>query len=144
MLLIKRTGVLIVAGNPFDFFTGFGIVKPILVDLSDFSRSFREERNTTIKIYLGHQNPLVSQVYNVIKRHSGFDIWTTIWYKFIFRMQNKMNWRLCRIKSRDMVFILIARYLLQGKIIQFWQNWALNSDLKQVLMRNFTSGWVHW
>ena len=61
--------MLIVAGNALGFFTGSGNVTPFSVDLSGFCRSFREERNTTIKIYISHHVLLVNEVYNVIKRN---------------------------------------------------------------------------
>ena len=68
MLLINTTGMLIVAGNASEFFTGSGSVIPFSVDLSDFCRSFREKRNTTIKIYKSHHVLLVNEVYSVIKK----------------------------------------------------------------------------
>ena len=70
--------MLIVAGNSLGFFTGSGNVIPFSVDLSGFCRSFREERNVTIKIYISHNVLLVNEVYNVIKRNSFCQIWTTI------------------------------------------------------------------
>ena len=117
MLLINRTAMLIVAGNALGFFTLSGNLIPFPVDLSDFCRSFREERNTRIKIYISHHVLLVNEVYNVIKRNTSFDIRTTIWYKIIFRRQNRMNGKLCRIIRRERV---------------------------EVLLKNFTSGWVRW
>ena len=78
MLLINKTGMSIVAGNALGFFTGSGKVIPFSVDLSDFCRSFSEERNVTIKIYISHNVLLVNEVYNVIKRNSFCQIWTTI------------------------------------------------------------------
>ena len=78
MLLINTTGKLIVAWNALGFFTGSGNVYPFSVDLSDFCRNFREEGNTTIKIYISYHVLLVNEVYNAIKRNSLFDIWTTI------------------------------------------------------------------
>ena len=65
-------------GNALGFFTGYGIVIPFSVDLSDFCSSFREKRKTTIKIYISHHILLVNEVYNVIKRNSLFDTRTTI------------------------------------------------------------------
>ena len=67
MLPINRTGMLIVAGNALGVFTGSGNVIQFSFDLSDFCRSFREERNTTIKTYISHHVLLVNEVYNVIK-----------------------------------------------------------------------------
>ena len=87
MLFVNRTGRLIVAGNVLGFFMGSGNVIPFSVDLSDFCRSFREERNITIKMYITHHVLLINEVYEVIKRNSLFDIWTTVWYKIIFRTQ---------------------------------------------------------
>ena len=78
MLLINNTGMLIAAGNALGFFTGYGNVIPFSVDLSDFCRSFRGERNATIEIYISHHVLLVNEVYNVIKRNNLFQIRTTI------------------------------------------------------------------
>ena len=78
MLLINRTDMLIVAGNALGFFTGSGNVIPFSVDLSDFCRSFRQESNTTTKIYIGYDVLLVNEVHNVIKRNRLFDIRTTV------------------------------------------------------------------
>ena len=68
MLLINRTDMLIVAGNALRFFKGSGIVIPFSVNLSDFCRSFRQESNTTIKIYIGYDVLLVNEVHKVIKK----------------------------------------------------------------------------
>ena len=46
--------MLLVAGNALGFFTGSGNVLPFSVDLSDFCRTFRKERNATIEIYKSH------------------------------------------------------------------------------------------
>ena len=70
--------MLIVAGNALGFFTGSGNVIPFSVDLSDFCRSFRQESNTTIKIYIGYNVLIVNEVHNVIKRNRLFDMPTTI------------------------------------------------------------------
>ena len=78
MLLINKTGMLIAAGNALGFFTGSGNVIPISLDLFDFCRSSREERNATIKIYISHHVLLVNEVYNVIKRNRLFQIRTTV------------------------------------------------------------------
>ena len=145
MLLINRTGMLIVAVNALGLLTGSGNVIPFSVDLSDFCRSFREERNTTIKIYKCYHFLLVNEVYNVIKRNSLFDIRTTIWYKIIFRTQNRMNCKLCRIIRRDCGFIVVVHLFLQRqKFFKFDKGWALKSDRRQVLLRNFASDWVRW
>ena len=72
MLLINRTGMLIVAGNAQGFFTGSGNVILFSVDLTDFCRSFREEHITTIKINISHHVIRVKELYNVIKRSSLF------------------------------------------------------------------------
>ena len=145
MLLINRTGMLIVAGNALGFFTGSGNVIPFSVDLPDFCRSFREERNTLIKSYITHHVLLVNEVYNVIKRSSLFDIWSTIWYKIIFRTQNRMNCKLCRIIRRGYGFIVVVHCFLQReKLFNFDNGWALETDGRQVLLRNSTSDWVRW
>ena len=65
MLLINRTSLLILAGNALRFFTVSGNVIPFSVDVSDFCGSFREERYTTITIYLSHHVLIVNEVYNV-------------------------------------------------------------------------------
>ena len=67
MLLINKTGMLIVAGKAMGFFTGSGNVFPFSVDLYDFCRSFRQESKTTIKIYIRYDVLLVNEVHNVIK-----------------------------------------------------------------------------
>ena len=46
--------MLIVAGNALGFFIGSGSFTPFLFDLFDFCKSFREENNTTIKVYISH------------------------------------------------------------------------------------------
>ena len=112
----------IITGNALGFFTESGIVIPFSVDLSNFCRSFREERYTTVKIYKSHHILLVNEVYNVIKRNSLFDIRTTIWSKIIFRTQNRMNCKLCRIISGEYGFILVVhRFLQMEKVIQLRQ-----------------------
>ena len=145
MLLINRTGMLIIPGNALGFFTGSWNVIPFSVDLSDFCRSFREERNTTTKIYISHHVVFVNEVYNVIKRNKFFDIRTTIWYTIIFRTQNRMNCKTCRIIRIEYGFIVVVHgFLQQEKLFNFDKGWALKSDRRQVLLRNFTSGWVRW
>ena len=145
MLLINRTGMLIVAGNALGFFTGSGNLIPFSGDLTDFCRSFREERNTTTKVYLSHHVLLVNEVYNVIKRNSLFDLRTTIWEKIIFRTQKRVNCKLYRIIRREYGFIVVVhRFLQREKFFKFDKVWALKSDRKQVLLRSFTSGWVRW
>ena len=145
MLLINRTDMLIVAGNTLGFFTGSGNVIPFSVDLSDFCRSFRQEGNTTINIYIGYDVLLVNEVHNVIKRNRLFDIRATIWYKIIFRTQNRMNCKLCRIIRRESGFIVVVqRFLQMEKLFNFYKGWALKSDRRQEWLRNFTSGWVRW
>ena len=133
--------MLILAGNALGFFTGSEIVILFSIDLSDLSNSFREESNTTIKIYIGHEVLLVNEVHNIIKRNSLFDIRTTIRYKVIFRTQNRMNCKLCRIKRREYGFIVfVDRFLRRDKFFNFDKGWALKSDRRQVLLRNFTGG----
>ena len=68
ILLINKTGMLINAGIALGFFTGSGDIIPFSVDLSDFCRSFMEERISTIKIYISHHVLLVNEVYKVIKK----------------------------------------------------------------------------
>ena len=70
--------MLIVTGNALGFFTGSGNVMPLSVDLSDFCRSFRVESNTTMKIHIGHDVPLINEVHNAIEGNSHFEILTTI------------------------------------------------------------------
>ena len=145
MLLINWTDMLIVAGIVLGFFAGSGNVIPFSGDLSDFCRSFRQEGNTTIKIYIGYDLLLVNEVHYVIKRNRLFDIRTTIWYKIIFRTQNRMNCKLCRIIWRESGFIVVVhRFSQREKLFNFYKGWALKSDRKQELLSNFTSGWVHW
>ena len=78
MLLINRTDELIVAGNALGLFTGSGNLIPFSVDLSGFCKSFREESNTTIKIYISYDVLLVNEVHNVIKGNRLSDIRTAI------------------------------------------------------------------
>ena len=54
--------MLIVAGNELGFFTGSGNVIPFSVDLSDFSKSLREARNATLKIYITNHVLFVNEV----------------------------------------------------------------------------------
>ena len=122
MLLINRTDMLIVAGNALGFFTGSGNVIPFSVDLSDFCRSFRQESNTTIKIYIGYDVLLVNKVHNVSKRNRLFDIQTTISYNIFFRTQNRMNCKLCRIIGRESGFIVVVhRFLRTEKLFNFFE-----------------------
>ena len=132
-------------GSYWGFSMGSENVIPFSVHLSDFCRSFREERNTTIKIYITHHVLLVKEVYNVIKRNSVFDIWATIWYNIIFRTQNRMNCKLLKIIRREYGFIVVIhRFLQRGKLFNFGKGWALKSDCRQVLLKNFTIDWVRW
>ena len=134
--------MLIVAGNALGFFKGSGIVVPFSVVLSDFCRSFRGERSATIKIYISHHVLLVNEVYNVIKRNSFSDIRTTIWYRIIFRTQNRMNCKLCRILRRESIFIVVVhRFLQKEKLFSFYKGWALKSYRRQELLKIFTSDW---
>ena len=145
MLLINRTDMLIVAGNALGFFTGSGNVIPFSVDLSDFRRSFRQESNTTIKIYISYDVLLVNEVHNVIKSNRLFDIRTTIWYKIILRTHNRIICKLCRIIRRESGFIVVVdRFWQWENFFNFYKGWALKSDRRQELLRNFTSGWVRW
>ena len=92
--------------------TGSGNVIPFSVDLSDFCRSFRVESKTTMKIYIGHDVLLINEVHNAVEKNSLFEILTTIWYKIIFWMQNRMNCKLCRIIKRDVGFTVAAHRFL--------------------------------
>ena len=128
MLLINRTDMLIVAGNALGFLTGSGNVIPFSVGLSDFCRSFRQESNTTIKIYRDYDVLLVDEMHNVIKRNRLFNIRTTIWYKIIFLTQNRINCKLCRIIRRDLGFIVAAHCCLwREKLFNFdkFEHWIL-------------------
>ena len=145
MLFINRTGKLFVAGKLLGFFTASWNVNPFSVDLIDFCWSFREERYTRIKMYITHHVLLLYEMYNVIKRNNLFDIRTSIWYKIIFRTQNRMNCKLCRIIRREYGYIVVVHLLLQReKVFNFDKGWALKSDRRHVLLRNFTSDWVRW
>ena len=137
--------MLIVPGNALRFFTGPGNVIPFSVDLSDFCRSFKIESETTIKIYISHDNRLINEFHNVIKGNRLLGTLTKSWYRSNFWAQKRMFCKLCRIKRRFLGFILVVQSFLQkGKIDQFRKSWALNSDPEQVLMRNLTSGRVRW
>ena len=115
MLLTNKAGMLIVAGNALGFFTGSGNVFPFSVDVFGFCRSFRGERNTAIKTYISPRVLLVNEVYNVIKKNSLFDSRTTIRYKIIFRTQNRMNCKLCRIIRREYRFFYLYIVSCKGK-----------------------------
>ena len=109
--------MLIVTTNALGFFTGSGIVIPFSVDLSDFCGCFRVESNTTVKIYVGHDNLLMNEV---IGKNSLFEILATISFKVIFLTQNRMNCRLCRIIKRDLGFIVDAhRFMQMEKLFNF-------------------------
>ena len=145
MLLINKTVMLIVAGNALGFFTVSGNVVPFSVYLFDFCRSFRQESNTTIKIYIDNNVLLVNEVHNVIKRNRLSDIRSTFWYKIIFQTQNRMNCKLCRIILRESgFFVVLHRFLQREKLFNLYKGWALISDRRQDLLRNLTSGWVRW
>ena len=76
-----------------------------------------EKSNTTIKIYIGYDVLLVNEVHNVIKRNRLFDTWTTISYKIIFRTQNRMNCKLCRIIGPEYgFFVVVDRFLQREKL----------------------------
>ena len=142
---LNRTDMLIFAGNVLGLFKGSGNVIPFSADLSDICRSFKEEINSTIKIYMSHDDLLFNEMQNVIRRNRLFDIRTTIWYKIIFWTQNRMNCRLCRIIRKEYGFIVVLhRFLKREKLFNFDKSWALKSDRRQVRLRNFTSGWVRW
>ena len=117
MLLINIKDMLIVAGNALGFLRGSGDVPPFPVDLSDFCRSFREESLTTIKIYLSYDVLFVKEVHNVIKTNRLFGIRTTICYKIIFRRQNRINCKLCRIIRREYGFFVVVHRFLQREIL---------------------------
>ena len=113
MLLIKRTVMLIVAGNAPAFFTGSGKEIPFSVDMFGFCRIFQVESNTTIKINIGHYVFFIIEVHNVIKRNNAFAILTTIWYRITLWTQIRMNYILCRIIKRDLDVIVVAHCFLQ-------------------------------
>ena len=115
MLLINKTVMLIVAGNALEFSTGSGNVIPFSVSLSDFCRSFRQESNTTIKIYIGYDVLFVNEVHNVMKRNRLSDFRTSISYTIIFRTQNRMNCKFCRILRRESGFIVVVHRFMQRK-----------------------------
>ena len=120
MLLINKTGMLIVAGNALGFFTGSGNVIPLSVDLSNFCRSFRQESNTTIKFYIGYEVLLINEVHNLIKRNCLSDIWTTSSYKIILRTQSRMHCNLCGIIRRESGFnIVVHRFSQNEKLFNF-------------------------
>ena len=66
MLLIRRTVMLIIAGN------ALGNVNPFSIDLSDFCRSFRVESTIRIKIYIVH-DVLNNEVDYVIEANKIFE-----------------------------------------------------------------------
>ena len=137
--------MLIVAGNALGLFTGSGNVIPFSVDLSDFCRSFKEERITTSKIYKCYDVLLVNEVHNVIKRNRRFDIRTTNRYRIIYRTQNRMNCKLCKIIRREYGYIVPVQHFLQREnLFNFYKGWALQFDRKQELLRIFNSGSVRW
>ena len=113
LLLINKTVMPIVTGNALGVFPGSGIVLLFSVDLSDFGRSFSVESNTTRKIYIGHDVLLINILHNVIKRNKMFEILTTIWYKIIFRTQNRMNCKLFMIIKKDLGCIVAAHRFRQ-------------------------------
>ena len=120
MLLINRTDMSIVAVKALGFFTGSGNVIPFSIDLCDFCRNFRQESKSTIKTYLGYDVLLVNEVHNVIKRYRLFDIRTTISYEIIFRTQNRMNCKFCRIIWRESGYIVVVhRFLQMEKLFNF-------------------------
>ena len=134
--------MLIFAGNVLGFFKGSGNVIPFSADPSDFCRSFKEEINSTIKIYISHDDLLVNEMHNVIRGNKLFDIRTTIWYKIIFWTQNRMNCRLCRIIRKEYGFIVVLHRLLKReKLFNFDKGWELKSYRKQILLKNSTSSW---
>ena len=74
-----------------------------------------------------------------------FEILITVLYEIILWTQNRMNCRLFMILRRDLRFFVVAhRFLQREKGIPFPESWEQNSDRKQVLMGNFTKGWVRW
>ena len=118
--------MLIVTGNALGFLTGSGNVILFSVDLSNFCRSFRVEKNTIIKILLGYDVLLMNEVHNIIERFSLFEVLATIGYKIIFWTQNRMNCKLCRITRRDLGFIVAAhRFLKREKLFNFdkFEHW---------------------
>ena len=145
MLLVNRTVMLIIAGNALEFFTRSEKITPSSVDLSDICMSFRVESNTTIRIYMDKDVLLINEVHNVIERKSVFENRTTIWYNINFWTQNGINCKLCRIFRTDLGYFVGAQCFLQREILSnFDKGWALNFHRRQVLMRNFTKGWVRW
>ena len=77
MLFVRKTVILVVAGNAPEFITGSGIVIPVSVDPSDFCRSFSVESKTTIEMYIGHDVLLIHDFNNVIERNQLFEISTS-------------------------------------------------------------------
>ena len=112
LLLIKRSVMLFVAGNALGLFTGPNVI-PFSIDLSDFGRNFRIESSSTIKINIADDVLLINEVHNVLEGNNLSEILTRIWYKILFRTQNRMNCKLCRIKRWDMVFVVVAHHFLQ-------------------------------
>ena len=127
------------------FFKGSGNVFPLSVDLSKLCRSFSVESNTTIEIYIVHDN-LSNEKYHVIERNRLLEFMTKIWFKIEVRPQERTNWKLCRIIRIVLVFTAVVHRFMQRreKLCNFDNMWTLNSDRRQVLMKYFANGWVRW
>ena len=113
MLLIERTVMLIVAGNAHGFFSRSGNKIPFSIDLPNFCRSFREESNTEIKIYMSYDVLVIKEVRKVIEIKICSEHLTPMSYEIVIWMQNRMNCKLCRIRRRDFGFIVVAHSFLQ-------------------------------
>ena len=70
--------MLVVIGNALGFFTGSENVPLFSVDLSDICRSLGVESIGTIKIFIGHDVLLITEVHIVIKRNCLFENLATV------------------------------------------------------------------
>ena len=139
-----KTVMLIVIGTALGFLTGSGKDFPFSVGPSAFCGNFWLESKTRIQIYKVNDVLLINEVHNVIKINNFLRFWPqyVVWASSRRKKKNRKLWR---IKRRDLGLIVVAhRFLKREELFNFDKGWALNSDRRQVLVRNFTSGCVGW
>ena len=142
MLLINRTVFLFVAWNAFVFFRGLRNVFPFLFDVSYLCRSFMVESNTRNTINIGYDFHLMIVVHNEIWRTVFMNLWPHFYIGSTYGRKMEYITTLKDHKERSDFYStsLHAKELLFNSV----KGSALNSARRQVLERNFNSGWVRW
>ena len=145
MLFINRKVTLIAFWNALGFFAGPRKAFPLLVDLSNFYRSFYVERKNHSQNWIRSRCSAHQWSAKCHGKNNGFEIMTTICFGINFRVQNFLNCSFRRIIRRVLSSIVVVHHFMQReKLFIFDKDWALNYQQRQVVVGIFTNSYVRW